>query len=84
MGHDIEELGKHIRALEVDINKLGGDEWKELWKAIHCPGWTTPAEFRLVSSVVAHMTAQVAALADLRQSLVHASREIGAKKIAAK
>ncbi len=88
--HDIEELGRDIKELEAEFHKLVGmpmegseggpmdnDGWKELFRLIHFPGWTTPAEFLLVSSIVENMMVQARALNGLKQNLLQASREIG-------
>ncbi|HXH27197.1 MAG TPA: hypothetical protein VNG90_04840 [Candidatus Acidoferrum sp.] len=90
-GHDIEKLGRNIQELESELHKLvgmrmegaeGGDDdgWKELFKIIHFPGWTTPAEYQLVSSIVESMMGQARAMTNLKQNLLQASRQIGSKE----
>jgi hypothetical protein len=49
---------------------------KELIKEYRRPGWTTPAEFLLVSSIVDSMSAQAKTLTGLRDNLLRGSRAI--------
>jgi hypothetical protein len=81
----MEHQGKHdIAYLEMRINQLGdqlevmGDtgDLKELIFLLHHPGWTTPAEYLLVSGIVDVMFEQVNSLTTLRQSLITGSRVI--------
>ncbi len=82
----MEYRGKHnIAHLETRIKELGeqletmGDtsDLKEMIFLIHQPGWTTPAEYLLVNSIVDVMLEQVKAFATLRQGLITGSRVIG-------
>jgi hypothetical protein len=81
----MEHQGKHdIAYLEMRINQLGdqlevmGDtgDLKEMIFNLHRPGWTTPAEYLLVSGIVDVMFEQVNALTTLRQGLITGSRVI--------
>jgi hypothetical protein len=75
--HDIPQLEKSIKALHEAVRGLAGDDdFLELLKIIHFPGYTTPAEFELVFGVVNSMQAQVRELTGLRRTLVTASHEI--------
>ena len=67
---DIKALHEAVRVLAVD------DEYLELLKIIRFPGYTTPAEFQLVTAVVKSMGVQVRELAVLKDALLSASREI--------
>ena len=79
--HDIPQLEKRIKSLHEAVNDLGqDDDFVEMLRIIHFPGYTTPAEFRLVSGLVAEMTAQVRALTALRGTLLEASREMVANE----
>ena len=80
MNHDIDKLIHEIEGLRLDLNRIvGSDDWKELMKIIHMPGYTTPAEFYLVSRVVASMRAQTQVLANLQQTLLQGSHIIVGK-----
>lgn len=79
--HDIPGLGKKINALSKALANLNsGDDLKELLRIIRFKGWTTPAEFTLVSSIVDSMTAQAAALTQLKRELLRGSRQVGIEK----
>lgn len=81
MHHDIAKLGKQIEALQYDLNKIAGSEiWKELFRIIHFPGWTTPAEFELVTGAVAHMHEQVRILEHFSSVVLAASKQVGKEK----
>ena len=66
----VRELGKSVAALSFDSDA------EELIKLFRKPGWTTPAEFRLVSGLVDGMSMQVKSIAGLKQVLLTSSREI--------
>ena len=75
--HDIPQLEGDIRALHEAVRVLAVDEeYLELLKIIHFPGYTTPAEFQLVKAVIKSMRVQVVELTALKQTLLSASREI--------
>jgi hypothetical protein len=75
--HDIPQLEGNIKALHEAVRALAvDDEYLELLKIIHFPGYTTPAEFQLVNAVVESMQVQVRELTALKKILVTASREI--------
>ena len=76
--HDLEGLGKKVTALSDALAKLGnGEDLKHLLQIIHRPGWTTPAEFLLVNSIVDHLAGQVGHLANLKGQLMKASEAVG-------
>lgn len=78
--HDIPQLEKHIKALHEAVRVLAvDDDFLELLKIIHSPGYTTPAEFKLVNGVIGLMHAQVRELTTLKGTLLSASREIVAE-----
>lgn len=82
--HDIPKLERHIKTLHESVLELAvDDDFIELLKVIRFPGWTTPAEFELVSVLVDSMTVQVKELTELRRTLVTAGRQIaGATELA--
>jgi hypothetical protein len=80
-GHDIPGLGKKITTLSKALANLNsGDDFKELLRIIRFKGWTTPAEYMLVTTIVDSMTAQVAQLAQLKQELLRGSKKVGFEK----
>jgi hypothetical protein len=78
---DIGRLEKSIHALQDRISVLAAeDDYLELIKIIHQPGWTTPAEFRLVNTIVTTFTRQVDTLDHLKQDLVQAAQLVGTRE----
>ena len=49
---------------------------EEMISIIHKPGWTTPAEYVLVSGLVDTMHEQAMVLASLRQTLLNGGRTV--------
>ncbi len=76
MMHDhVETLNKKITALSDALAHLGrGTDLKELILIIKNPGWTTPAEFTLVSAIVESMQMHVHALDKLQGDLLSGSK----------
>lgn len=70
--HDIGGLDDRIQTLGKLLKDLGRvEDLEELrLRVIPRPGWTTPAEFFLVSGLVDSLTAQVKSVATLRKTLV--------------
>lgn len=80
--HDIDELAKEIRGLVAAIDELAGDDrWNVLLRLIYEKGWTTPAEFKLVSGIVTNMNEQVRVLGALQETLVDGSKAVLEKNI---
>lgn len=85
MDHDIDKLAKKIRGLVVEIDKFAGDKrWNVLLEIIYKKGWTTPAEFKLVSGIVTNMSEQVKVLEKLQDTLVDGSKAVLEKNVARK
>jgi hypothetical protein len=79
--HNLVQLESAIKDLNGNLAELAREkDFQELIHLIHQPGWTTPAEFRLVNGIVKAMAVQVKALADLKQALLTGSREISTKE----
>ena len=77
--HDVKKLEDRVKALHQNLMKLGdGKDMEEFFTIIHKPGWTTPAEFMLVSGLLQSMNAQVKTLAGLKQVLLAGSRAVAA------
>jgi hypothetical protein len=77
--HDVKPLAAAIKDLSDGLMKLAeGKDFEELLRIVHKPGWTTPAEFMLVSGLLQSMNAQVKTLAGLKQVLLAGSRAVAA------
>lgn len=81
MEHDasgLENLERGLRQFDHSLMRLvERKSVEELIRIIKRPGWTTPAEFALVSAVVQALQHQVNAMAELQQKLVAAADRIG-------
>ncbi len=79
--HNIPGLEKKISALSDALANLNSsNDLRELIKLIRLKGWTTPAEFTLVSAIVDSMTAQVRTIAQLKTSLMRGSKQVAIDK----
>lgn len=87
--HDLQGLGERIKKLDASLKALAGsgdktvgasgDDLTELLRIIHQPGWTTPAEFILVSGLVDSLTRQVEAMTEQKKILMAGGRAVSAK-----
>lgn len=78
MHHDLDKLGHQFKDLDTLLGRLAAAERrKQLIKIIKVPGWTTPAEYLLVSSVVESISAQLKVLERLEVQLVEAAELVG-------
>ena len=72
MDHD--KLAAKIKGLVAEIDKYAGDRrWNVLLEIIYKKGWTTPAEYRLVSGIVENMTEQLRVTTKLQDTLFEGS-----------
>jgi hypothetical protein len=75
--HNIERLEAQVRELNQSLSALQLDkDLEELIRHFRRPGWTTPAEFRLVTGLVEGIATHTKAIAGMKQVLLVASREI--------
>ena len=66
MGHDPKQLDAKVDEIKKIVGIIGdGDYWQELTGIWRHPGWTTPAEWLLVSG---HLESLQGALEQARQS----------------
>jgi hypothetical protein len=73
----LKKLERSIRSLGDCLNRLSSDnDVAEFLRIIHRPGWTTPAEFKLVTGIVESMIAQARALTQLKGALMTGSRAV--------
>ena len=78
---DIGRLEKSIHALQDRVSVLANeDDYLELIRIIRQPGWTTPAEFRFVNTLVTTFTRQIEVLDQLKHELIQASQLVGTKE----
>jgi hypothetical protein len=77
--HDITGIERQVRSLHKKLTGLTATQsLEEIIKEMRRPGWTTPAEFRLVAASVRAMDRQVTILAEMSKELAIASGEITA------
>ena len=78
MEHDIDKLVAGIRGLQQAIGKLATDNnTEELMRIIHKPGWTTLAEFKLVSGMLDSAQDHADALNRHLRNLLQGARQVG-------
>jgi len=76
--HDLKRLEERIDLLNKHMTKMAdAKDVKELASIIHRPGWTTPAEFLLVSGIVDSMIAHAEAMGGLKETLMKGSNAVG-------
>ncbi len=76
----LDKLETSINQFREELRRLtADDDTAELPKIIHRPGWTTLAEYLLVTGLVDSMRAQVRVLVEMKQALLAGSREVGEK-----
>ena len=79
---DVGRLEKHIYTVRERLEVVAqGDDFEELIKIIRRPGWTTPAEFRLVLGIVETIGRQVDAIEHLKTGLLEGSRQVAAEGV---
>jgi hypothetical protein len=71
----LEQLIQLAKAANSAINSC--DEWDELMRVIHSPGWTTPPEAILVSKIIDSIITQSHQIIALRSGLLAAARLVG-------
>ncbi|HSW99728.1 MAG TPA: hypothetical protein VLH38_01700 [Patescibacteria group bacterium] len=76
--HDLDKLAGKLKDLDLLLGRLAAAERRrELIKLIKVPGWTTPAEYILVSSIVDSITAHLQVIDKLETGLLEGSRLVG-------
>ncbi|WP_162176604.1 hypothetical protein [Deinococcus frigens] len=77
-GHDIRQLGRDIESLHAMQRELANsDRLEKLLKIIPRNGWTTPAEFFLVSAQIRHMADVVQGLEKAQAGLLRGADMVG-------
>lgn len=77
VAHDIQVLERSITDVSELIARLKNDDIKRLIVNIHRPGFTTPAEFMLLTAAVQGMQVHLAAVSALKATVIQASDVIG-------
>lgn len=76
--HNTAALAKQIEAFQRRLRQLTDeDELRELLRLIKRPGWTTPAEHKLVVSVVRSLDLHARAMIELKGDLLEGARQVG-------
>lgn len=78
-GHklDIKKLEKKVTSISKLLANLNSAaDFRKLILEWRRPGWTTPAEFLLVSGILDSMEGQVKALAQLKGDLIKGSKAV--------
>jgi hypothetical protein len=77
--HDLDRLQSRVEELGRRWHGMAGDleeDLRGLIRTWRMPGWTTPAEFLLVSGIVEALHTQTNTLTDLKQLLVEGSSRV--------
>ena len=85
--HHIHDNGKHVAELEGRLRSLAdgftqagsSDDYEELFKIIHSPGWTTVTHLELVNQLVNTAERNLTEAAELRGALLLGARAIAAE-----
>jgi hypothetical protein len=78
MNHDIRGLEKKLHGIKNGLAALGSHNVAdELISIIHRPGWTTPAEFLLVSAMAESLQRQLDTARAHYNQLVEAAGRVG-------
>ncbi len=81
--HELSQVEAHIQALKTSHAVLASsDELDELWKIIHRPGWTTPAELAFLVNGLESIKSQTLQLTSLKQGLVRSASLVGTTRAA--
>ena len=75
---DIEKLDKKVDIISDLLANLGDKEdFRRLIQEWRRPGWTTPAEFLLVSAALDNFTYSAKGLVNMKNDLMEGTRAIG-------
>ena len=82
--HDIGRLEERITEVRERLTAtIEDDDFVELIKIIHRQGWTTPAEFHLVNTMVETIDLQVEIISRLKGELLEGSKLVAQTEHAA-
>ena len=75
--NDIRRLEKKVTSISKALATLNSAaDFRKLILEWRRPGWTTPAEFLFVVTILDSMEAQIGALADLKGGLLKGSKAV--------
>ena len=81
--HELAKIEAHIQAMRVAHAALAdGSDADELFRIIHQPGWTTPAELAFLTTALESIQAQTRQLTTMRQSLLTAAKLVSTSRAA--
>jgi hypothetical protein len=81
MSHSVEDFETRVRMSHESVKTLEGDDFLEsMWRYIHHPYWTTPAEALLVLGMLEAIEAQAKILARMRETTLAAAAAIAEKE----
>lgn len=81
--HELAHVEAQIHSLRTSHSALAeSDDYDELLKIIHRPGWTTPAELQFVHAALESLISQTRQLTALRQNVLAAARAVGVARAA--
>jgi hypothetical protein len=81
--HELSLIEAHIQSIKTSHSALGDStEMDDLFKVIHFPGFTTPAELAFLRASLDSIIAQTKQLAALRQGVLAAAKLVTASRAA--
>jgi hypothetical protein len=73
--HDLAKIEGHIQSMRTAHAALAdSSDADELFRIIHQPGWTTPAELAFLTTALESIQAQTRQLTAMRQGLLTAAK----------
>jgi hypothetical protein len=81
--HELTLIEAHVQSIKTSHAAFSDtSEMDELFKIIHFPGWTTPAEVAFLRNSLESIIAQTKQLAALRQGLLVAAKLVNTSRAA--
>jgi len=81
--HELSKIEGHIQSMKSAHAALAdSSEADELFRIIHQPGWTTPAEVAFLTTALESIQAQTRQLTTMRQSLLTAAKLVSTGRAA--
>ena len=81
--HELSKIESHIQTIRTTHSALADtSDMDELFKIIHFPGWTTPAEVAFLLNSLESINAQAKQVAALRQGLLAAAKLVNTSRAA--
>jgi len=81
--HELTQIEAHVQSIKTSHAAFADtSEMDELFKIIHFPGWTTPAEVAFLRNSLESIIAQTKQLASLRQGLLVAAKLVNTSRAA--